>query len=383
MADAKKSTKAMRSSMRQLEIRTRRMVDDSMAGAYHSVFKGRGMDFDEVREYSPGDEVRTIDWNVTARAGRAFVKKFTEERELTLFLVVDISASGNFGSGAMAKRDLAAEVASVLAFSAIRNSDKVGLILYTDRVERYLPPKKGRRHVLRVVRDILYHEPQGIGTDTVKMLDVVNHVLHRRAVVFLISDFETSGEPDVARAQLRRAVRQTNRRHDLIAVHIEDPREKELPNVGIIALEDAETGELIELDTARATVRKALRQAVFGARAASQERSSGRRGRHRATADRYALHSSTAAILQISRPTTRMKVTARSRRTVQMWPWLVLLVRAALAEPSEDIRDIRGPKAVPGSWLLPALLAVAIVAALFAYSAGAGAVVQLADTISA
>jgi len=228
-----------------------------MAGAYHSVFKGRGMDFDEVREYSPGDEVRTIDWNVTARAGRAFVKKFTEERELTIFLVVDISASGNFGSGAMAKRELAAEVASVLAFSAIRNSDKVGLILYTDRIERYLPPKKGRRHVLRVVRDILYHEPQGIGTDTVKTLDVVNHVLHRRAVVFLISDFVASGgDPEAARAQLRRAVRQTNRRHDLIALHIEDPRERELPNVGIVALEDAETGEIIEINTARPAVRK-------------------------------------------------------------------------------------------------------------------------------
>jgi uncharacterized protein (DUF58 family) len=243
--------------MRELEISTRRMVDDSMAGAYHSVFKGRGMDFDEVREYSPGDEVRTIDWNVTARAGRAFVKKFTEERELTIFLVVDISASGNFGSGVMAKRELAAEVASVLAFSAIRNSDKVGLILYTDRIERYLPPKKGRRHVLRVVRDILYHEPQGIGTDTVKTLDVVNHVLHRRAVVFLISDFVASGgDPEAARAQLRRAVRQTNRRHDLIALHIEDPRERELPNVGIVALEDAETGEIIEINTARSAVRK-------------------------------------------------------------------------------------------------------------------------------
>jgi len=250
------STKAKRSSMRALEIRTRRMVDESIAGAYHSVFKGRGMDFDEVREYSPGDEVRTIDWNVTARAGRPFVKKFTEERELTIFLVVDISASGNFGSGDMAKRDLAAEVASVLAFSAIRNSDKVGLILYTNRVERYLPPKKGRRHVLRVVRDILFHEPQGVGTDTAKTLDVVNHVLHRRAVVFLISDFEAAGDPSVARAALRRAVRQTNRRHDLIAIHIEDPREKELPDVGIIALEDAETGEIIELNTARTSVRK-------------------------------------------------------------------------------------------------------------------------------
>jgi uncharacterized protein (DUF58 family) len=256
MADLKQSATAKRSSMRELEIRTRRMVDESVAGAYHSVFKGRGMDFDEVREYTPGDEVRTIDWNVTARAGRPFVKKFTEERELTLFLVVDISASGNFGSGEMAKRDLAAEVASVLAFSAIRNSDKVGLILYTDRIERYIPPKKGRRHVLRVVRDILFHEPQGVGTDTVKMLDVVNQVLHRRAVVFLISDFETSGDPGIARAALRRAVRQTNRRHDLIAIHVEDPREKELPNVGTIALEDAETGEIIELNTARAVVRK-------------------------------------------------------------------------------------------------------------------------------
>jgi uncharacterized protein (DUF58 family) len=257
---APKSNKAMLSGMRQLEIRTRRMVNDSMAGAYHSVFKGRGMDFDEVREYSPGDEVRTIDWNVTARAGRAFVKKFTEERELTIFLVVDISASGNFGSGAMSKRDLAAELASVLAFSAIRNSDKVGLLLYTDRIERYLPPKKGRRHVLRVVRDILYHEPQGIGTDSVKILDVVNHVLHRRAVVFLISDFETAGDPIAARGQLRRAVRQTNRRHDLIAVHIEDPREKELPNVGIVALEDAETGEIVEVDTGRAAVRRRFKE---------------------------------------------------------------------------------------------------------------------------
>jgi uncharacterized protein (DUF58 family) len=252
MPPEKKSTQGMRASIRELEIRTRRIVDDSMAGAYHSVFKGRGMDFDEVREYSPGDEVRTIDWNVTARAGRAFVKKFTEERELTIFLVVDISASGNFGSAVMAKRDLAAEVASVLAFSAIRNSDKVGLILYTDRVERYIPPKKGRRHVLHVVRDILYHEPQGIGTDTIKTLHVVNQVLHKRAVVFLVSDFQTN--PD--RAQLRKAVRQTNRRHDLIAVQIEDPREKEIPNVGIIALEDSETGEIIELDTARKSVRK-------------------------------------------------------------------------------------------------------------------------------
>jgi len=248
------------SSMRQLEIRTRRLVNDSLSGAYHSVFKGRGMDFDEVREYTPGDEIRTIDWNVTARAGRPFVKKYTEERELTIFLLVDISASGNFGSGALSKRDLAAELASVLAFSAIRNSDKVGLLLFTDRVERYLLPKKGRRHVLRVIRDILYHQPQGKGTDSVKALDVVNHVLHRRAIVFLISDFETSKDPQIARAELRRAMRQTNRRHDLIAVHVEDPREKELPNVGILALEDAESGEIIELDTTRAAVRQRFKE---------------------------------------------------------------------------------------------------------------------------
>ena len=255
-ADTTKSTKAIMSGMRQLEIRTRRMVNDSLAGEYHSVFKGSGMDFDEVREYSPGDEVRTIDWNVTARAGRPFVKKFTEERELTILLLVDISASGNFGSATLSKRDLAAELASLLAFSAIRNSDKVGLLLYTDRVERYLPPKKGRRHVLRVVRDILYHTPEGRGTDTVKALDVANHVLHRRAIVFLISDFQSPGDPAVMRAELRRAMRQTNRRHDLIAVQVADPREKELPNVGVLALEDAESGEIIELDTADAAVRR-------------------------------------------------------------------------------------------------------------------------------
>src|ERR1700735_5356295 len=159
--DPVKSNRAIMSNMRQLEIRTRRMVNDSLSGSYHSVFKGRGMDFDEVREYSPGDEVRTIDWNVTARAGRPFVKKYTEERELNLLLVVDISASGNFGSGAQSKRELAGEVASLLALSAIRNSDKVGLLLYTDRIEEYIPPKKGRRHVLRVVREILFHTAEG------------------------------------------------------------------------------------------------------------------------------------------------------------------------------------------------------------------------------
>ena len=253
--DTPPPVKAITGRMRQLEIRTRRLVNDSLGGAYHSVFKGRGMDFAEVREYSPGDEVRTIDWNVTARAGKTFVKKFTEERELTIFLLVDISASGNFGSGSQSKRDLAAELASVLAFSAIRNSDKVGLLLYSDRVESYLQPKKGRHHVLRVVRDILYHVAAGRGTDMVKALDFVNRVLRRRCIVFLISDFESSGDPAAQRAALLRAMRQTNRRHDLVAVQVDDAREKELPNVGIVALEDAETGEIVELNTASATVR--------------------------------------------------------------------------------------------------------------------------------
>jgi uncharacterized protein (DUF58 family) len=241
--------------MRQLEIRTRRLVNDSLVGEYQSVFKGRGMNFDEVREYVAGDEVRTIDWNVTARAGRPFVKKFTEERELTMLLLVDISASGAFGSGAQSKRDLAAELASALAYSAIRNSDKVGLLLYSDRIEQYLPPKKGRRHILRVVREILYHEPLGRGTDSVRALDVACHLLHRRAIVFMISDFLSSGDPDRARADLRRALRQTNRRHDVVAVHIEDPHERVLPNIGMLAIEDAETGEVVELDTANPNVR--------------------------------------------------------------------------------------------------------------------------------
>jgi uncharacterized protein (DUF58 family) len=243
------------SRMRQLEIRTRRLVNNTLAGEYHSVFKGRGMDFDEVREYVAGDEVRTIDWNVTARAGRPFVKKFTEERELTILLLVDVSASGNFGSATQSKRELAAELASVLAFSAIRNSDKVGLILYTDRIEQYIPPKKGRRHVLRVAREILFHEPQGRGTDTVKALDFANNILRRRAIAFLISDFQASGDPDRALDELRRAMRQTNRRHDLVALHIEDAREKSLPDVGVLAMEDAETGEVVELDTGNPEVR--------------------------------------------------------------------------------------------------------------------------------
>ena len=177
--------------VRRIEIRTKRLVDDTVAGQYHSVFKGRGMNFDEVREYTPGDEVRAIDWNVTARAGRPFVKKFVEERERTLLIMVDVSASGDFGSGAQSKRELAAELASVLAFSAIRNGDKVGLVLFTDQVELYVPPRKGRRHVLRLVREILGFEPQSTGTDVVNALEFVNDVVSRRSIVFLVSDFQS------------------------------------------------------------------------------------------------------------------------------------------------------------------------------------------------
>lgn len=241
--------------VRQIEIRTRRLVNDSLAGQYHSVFKGRGMDFDEVREYVPGDEVRAIDWNVTARAGRPFIKKFTEERELTILLMVDVSASGNFGSTTQSKREMAAEFASVLAFSAIRNSDKVGLILFSDQIEQYIPPQKGRRHVLRVVREILYFQPQHRGTDLVQALDFANNVQSRRAVVFLISDFQAAGDQEKALRAWRRAMRLTNKRHDLVALHVQDRREEELPDVGILSLEDAETGELLELDTANPQVR--------------------------------------------------------------------------------------------------------------------------------
>jgi uncharacterized protein (DUF58 family) len=246
--------------VRQIEIRTNRLVNDSLAGDYHSVFRGRGMDFDEVREYVPGDEVRTIDWNVTARAGRPFVKKFTEERELTILLLVDLSASGNFGSAHQSKRELAAELASVLAFSAIRNSDKVGLILFTDEVEQYIPPKKGRRHVLRVVREILYFQPQRRGTNVAQALDFANRVTSRRAVVFLISDFQSTGNQDATLAILRRAMRQTHRRHDLVAVRIQDPHEVAVPDVGVLAIEDAETGEMIELDTTNPDVRSRFQQ---------------------------------------------------------------------------------------------------------------------------
>lgn len=241
--------------IRTLEIRTRGLVETAFAGDYHSVFKGRGMNFDEVREYQPGDEIRAIDWNVTARmGGNAFVKKFTEERELTVMLIVDVSASGNFGSKTQSKRELAAEVACLLAFSAIRNNDKVGLLLFTDRVELFIPPKKGRSHTLRIIREILFFEPEGRLTQPALALDYLNNVVTRRAVVFFISDFQA---PDFSQA-----LAVTGRRHDFIALRIEDEREKVFPNIGLITLEDAETGDQIEINTANRTTRTRLSEAA-------------------------------------------------------------------------------------------------------------------------
>ena len=244
--------------IRRLELKTRGMVNAVFSGQYRSVFKGRGMNFEEVREYAPGDEVRTIDWNVTARfgevRGEAYVKKFTEERELTVMLVVDVSASGNFGSMHLSKRELAAEVASLLAFSAIRNNDKVGLILFSDHVELFIAPKKGRLHTLRIIREILFFAPKRRGTEPGIALRHLNHVLHRRSVVFLVSDFQA---PDFSKE-----LGVTARRHDLIAIPIVDPREEELPDVGLVTLEDAETGEQLEFDTSSRSARMAFLKAV-------------------------------------------------------------------------------------------------------------------------
>jgi uncharacterized protein (DUF58 family) len=242
--------------IRHIELKTRGMVNTAFSGQYRSVFKGRGMNFEEVREYQPGDEVRAIDWNVTARMGDAFIKKFTEERELTVMLVVDVSASGEFGSLNLSKRELAAEVACLFAFSAIRNNDKVGCILFSDHVELYIPPAKGRGHSLRIIREILFFEPKGRGTDIAGALETLNRVMHRRAVAFLLSDFQA---PDF-RKQLGVAAR----RHDLIAIPIIDPRELELPDIGRVVLEDAETGERLIVNTSdrRARVRFAENMAA-------------------------------------------------------------------------------------------------------------------------
>ena len=227
--------------VKRIEIKTRGLVNDLFGGEYHSIFKGRGMTFSEVREYNPGDDIRLIDWNVTARTGSPFVKVFEEERELTVFLLVDISASGEFGSGSQLKRDYGAEVASVLGFSAIKNNDKVGLILFTDRVEKYIIPKKGKTHVLRVIRELLYTKSEGSKTSIREALDYLLKVAKRKCVVFLISDFLDDN--------YLTSLKVVNKKHDLIAIQLLDPAELELPNMGLIKVEDPETGEMFWVDT--------------------------------------------------------------------------------------------------------------------------------------
>jgi uncharacterized protein (DUF58 family) len=263
-------------TVRRVEVRTNRLVNDMMGGAYLSHFKGRGMDFEELREYIPGDDVRAIDWNVTRRMGRPFVKRFREERELAAVLAVDVSGSSAFGSGDRTKREFAAEIAATLASSATRNGDKVALLLFTDEVELYIPPRKGKRHILRIVREMLVHEPRSRGTNITSALMFLNQVLRRRSIVFLLTDFlhtETgrAGSPlpavgahGVTRPTKRDVIQElglTNTRHDLVCLHLHDPRESELPDAGLVTIEDAETGELLELDSARNSVREKFSRA--------------------------------------------------------------------------------------------------------------------------
>ncbi|HOZ08269.1 MAG TPA: DUF58 domain-containing protein [candidate division Zixibacteria bacterium] len=227
--------------IRRIEIRTKRLVNDLFSGEYHSTFKGQGMEFEEVRQYEPGDDIRLIDWNVTARTGYPHIKKFREERELSVVLLVDASSSGRFGTRERFKSETAAELGALLAFSAIKNNDKVGLIIFTDQIEKFVPPRKGRGHVLRLIREILFFEPKRTGTDVAGALEYLNRVVRRKSVVFLISDFLSE--------DFHRPLQVANRRHDLIAVKISDPRESRFDDVGLIELEDAETGEVYVIDT--------------------------------------------------------------------------------------------------------------------------------------
>ncbi len=247
-------TSDLMKKIRRIEIHTRRLVNDSFAGEYHSIFKGRGMEFDEVRPYQIGDEIRTIDWNVTARTGEPYVKRYVEERELTVMLVVDASASENFGSVDRFKRELAAELTAVLSFAATTNNDKVGLLIFTDQIELFIPPRKGRKHVLRLIRELLAFEPQSTGTNIKMALDKVNQILKRRSIIFLVSDFMADPE------QYRRALSVTNRRHDVIAVDLNDPLDTEIGDVGLIALEDPETGAIVWADTSSRRWQNAYRR---------------------------------------------------------------------------------------------------------------------------
>jgi len=241
--------------IRRIRIRTRTILETGIVGSYHAVFKGRGMEFAEVREYTPGDDVRTIDWNVTARMGQAYVKKFVEERDLTLLLVVDLSGSQQFGSQFILKRDLAAELAAVLAFSAVANHDRVGAVLFTDRIESFVAPGHGNDHALRIVRDLLATRPEGAGTDLDQALRFARQVLKRRSIIAVISDFQATG--------YERALGVLRRRHDVIALHLADPRESEVPDIGLVALRDPETGQVRVVDTSSRLVRQRLRTSSF------------------------------------------------------------------------------------------------------------------------
>jgi uncharacterized protein (DUF58 family) len=243
-------TREILKKVRQIEIKTRGVVNEVMSGEYHAVFKGRGMNFAEVREYQIGDDVRAIDWNVSARMGHPYIKLFEEERELLVMLLCDVSSSSNFGSGTNMKVELATELAAVLAFSAIRNNDKVGLLLFTDKIEKFIAPRKGKSHILRILRELITFEPQRSGTDIRGALEYMNSVVKKRTIAFLISDFIDDG--------YERAARIVGRKHDLTAVHVTDPREYLLPDVGIVRLHDAEKGTPVWLDTSSPAVRRKL-----------------------------------------------------------------------------------------------------------------------------
>lgn len=242
-------TREILRKVRHIEIRTKRLVEDLISGEYHSSFKGQGMEFDEVREYQPGDDVRQIDWNVTARYGTPFIKKFAEERELTVIILMDASGSTQFGTADYLKSELAAELTALLAFAAIKNNDKVGMISFTDRIEKFIPPNKGRRNVLRLIREVLYFEPEGTGTDIASALEYFNQVTKRRAVLFIISDFIDSN--------FRKQLLIARRRHDIVAINVSDPREMEFSESGLILLEGAETGESVWVDTHDKSFRRA------------------------------------------------------------------------------------------------------------------------------
>ena len=252
-------TREILRKVRQIEIRSNRLVSEALAGSYHSAFKGQGIDFEEVREYQAGDEVRSIDWNVTAKMGTPFVKQYREERELTILLAIDVSDSGTFGSSKRSKRERLAELGALLAFSANRNGDKVGLLLFSDQVEQYLPPNKGQKHVLRILREILFHPNQSKKTDLNEGLRFINRVMRRRAVVFLLSDFiisEYNSQEESVEDLFFKELASTRRRHDLVCARIHDPCELEIPNVGLVYLEDSETGEKIYLNTSSRNFRE-------------------------------------------------------------------------------------------------------------------------------